>query len=282
MNRDNRIKVFAQTTAIASQKFYSDRKGNIIQLPSIVGDSFFYNKEINPKQAKEYDKEEIIVENKDCLELAKELVDNGFKPAVLNMASEHMPGGGVLKGSGAQEENLFRRTNLFQSLYRYHKIGKLFNVPKDKHNNKYPLDENYGGIFSKNVVVFRKSENANYDFLNKPFLVDVISVAAIRRPKYNENLELSKEDIIKEKNKIRTILNIALEHGNDSLILGALGCGAFQTPPKAMAKYFHEVINEETYKNKFKVIAFAIINSNSNYQTHNPEGNFKPFKDEFS
>ena len=49
-----------------------------------------------------------------------------------------------------------------------------------------------------------------------------------------------------------------------------------------MAKYFHEVINEEIYKNKFKLIAFAIINSNSNYQAHNPEGNFKPFKDEFS
>lgn len=281
MNNESRIKVFIQTLTIAFQKFYSDRKGSIVQLPSIVGDSFFYNKEIKSLKSKEYEKEDIIVENEDCLVLAKKLLDNGLKPAVLNMASNFMPGGGVLKGSGAQEENLFRRTNLFQSLYRYLNIGTEFDIERDE-KHSYPLNDNYGGIYSKNVVVFRNTENENYDFLSKPFLIDVISVAAIRKPKYNKNLELSEEDIIKEKNKIRTIFNIALKHGNDSLVLGAFGCGAFKTPPKAMAKCFHEVINEKEYKNKFKVIAFAIINSNSNYREHNPEGNFKPFKEEFS
>lgn len=281
MNNEYRIKVFIQTLTIAFQKFYSDRKGNIVQLPSIVGDSFFYNKEIKSLKSKEYEQEDIIVENEDSLVLAKKLIDKGLKPAVLNMASNFMPGGSVLKGSAAQEENLFRRTNLFQSLYRYHNIGSEFDIERDK-KHSYPLNDNYGGIYSKNVVVFRNTENENYDFLSKPFLIDVISVAAIRKPKYNKNLELSEEDIIKEKNKIRTIFNIALKHGNDSLVLGAFGCGAFKTPPKAMAKCFHEVINEKEYKNKFKVIAFAIINSNSNYKEHNPEGNFKPFKEEFS
>lgn len=281
MNNEDRIKVFIQTLTIAFQKFYSDRKGNIVQLPSIVGDSFFYNKEIKSLKSKEYEKEEVIVENEDCLVLTKKLLDKGLKPAVLNMASNFMPGGGVLKGSGAQEENLFRRTNLFQSLYRYHNIGNEFDIERDE-KHSYPLNDNYGGIYSKNVVVFRNTESENYDFLSKPFLIDVISVAAIRKPKYNKNLELSEEDIIKEKNKIRTIFNTALKHGNDSLVLGAFGCGAFKTPPKAMAKCFHEVINEKEYKNKFKVIAFAIINSNSNYKEHNPEGNFKPFKEEFS
>ena len=281
MNNENRIKVFIQTLTIAFQKFYSDRKGNIVQLPSIVGDSFFYNKEIKSLKSKEHEQEDIIVENEDSLVLAKKLLDNGLKPAVLNMASNFMPGGSVLKGSGAQEENLFRRTNLFQSLYRYHNIGSEFDIERDE-KHSYPLNDNYGGIYSKNVVVFRNTESENYDFLSKPFLIDVISVAAIRKPKYNKNLELSEEDIIKEKNKIRTIFNIALKHGNDSLVLGAFGCGAFKTPPKAMAKCFHEVINEKEYKNKFKVIAFAIINSNSNYKEHNPEGNFKPFKEEFS
>ena len=47
-------------------------------------------------------------------------------------------------------------------------------------------------------------------------------------------------------------------------------------------KGFFTAEEEKEYKNKFKVIAFAIINSNSNYKEHNPEGNFKPFKEEFS
>ena len=280
MRREERVATYIETITIAQQKYYSTRKGDVVMLPSVVGESTFYEDKFTPKDTERFDNEEIIVENEDSLILAKKLIDKGLHPAVLNMANRFMPGGGVIKGSGAQEENLFRRTNLFQSLYRYHKIGKDFNIEQDKKH--YPMNDNYGGIYSKNVVVFRWSEDKGYDVLEQPFLVDVISVAAINGPQYDSNFKLSDRDAKKEKNKIRTIFNIALQQGNDSLVLGAFGCGAFKTPPKAMAKLFHEVLNEEFYKNKFKVVAFAILNTNSNFQKHNPEGNFKPFKDEFS
>jgi uncharacterized protein (TIGR02452 family) len=38
------------------------------------------------------------------------------------MASRSNPGGGYRKGSGAQEENLFRRTNLFHCMDDPYKI----------------------------------------------------------------------------------------------------------------------------------------------------------------
>jgi uncharacterized protein (TIGR02452 family) len=78
------------------------------------------------------------------------------------------------------------------------------------------------------------------------------------------------------------MFDIALENGNDSLVLSAFGCGAYGTPPKEMARLFHEVIESERYKNTFKKIVFAIINLPSTNGTHNPEGNFKPFAEEFN
>ena len=44
----------------------------------------------------------ISVVNTDCLKAAKNLLDSGFNPCVLNMASRQNPGGGVLGGAGAQ------------------------------------------------------------------------------------------------------------------------------------------------------------------------------------
>ncbi len=47
------------------------------------------------------------VMQRDCLEVAEMLLNEGYNPAVLNMANRQVPGGGVIGGAGAQEENLF-------------------------------------------------------------------------------------------------------------------------------------------------------------------------------
>lgn len=286
MEKQERIAIFLETVTICKQGFYAKNK-SLVMIPTL-GEvkSKFYNAQIRPKKLPNINTHIIDVINKDCLYVAKDLIDNGLNPAVLNMASARMPCGGVLRGSGAQEENISRRTNLFQSLYKYHDIGKDFEISQKERNIangiSYPLDPNFGGIYSKNVVVFREGEDKNYELLNQPFKLDIISVAAINRPDYDDNFKFSQETEDIEKDKIRTIFNIALDNGNDSLVLGAFGCGAFKTPPAEMARCFHEVMNEEPYKDGFNAIIFAILDDHNAYREHNPQGNFKPFKDEFS
>ncbi len=82
--------------------------------------------------------------------------------------------------------------------------------------------------------------------------------------------------------KIRTIFRIGIHQGHDSLVLSALGCGAFANPPAHIAKLFHQVIEEPEFKGAFKLIDFAILDGYRTGLRHNPEGNLVPFQREFS
>lgn len=290
MDNIDRFKIFVDTVAIAAKGKYVNSNGAIVTLKKnnenglSIDDCELYNKDLTSSISfstiPRFSKCEIRVENNDTLLVAKELIDNLFNPAVLNMASFIRPGGGVLKGSSAQEENLFRRTNLSESLFRFQKdYAQQYNLPVSA--KQYPLDLRYGGIYSPAISVFRGTEKDGYPLLNTPFMVDVISVAAIKNPILIDDGKLSERDREITRNKIRTILNIAIYWGNDSLVLGALGCGAYGTPPYEMASLFKEVLNEDNYQNRFRTIVFAIIDDGNAHRKHNPNGNFIPFKEVF-
>ena len=108
-----------------------------------------------------------LVRNADVLEVASEYAD--LRAAVLNMGSAHSPGGGFRTGSGAQEENLHRRTDLVRFL-------------AEQRQWYYPMKQEEC-LLSKGVTVFRGPEALGYPLLDKPFKVDVISCAAPTRPK---------------------------------------------------------------------------------------------------
>lgn len=174
----------------------------------------------------------------DTFEAAKEL---GPDCAVLNMASIFTPGGGVRKGSKAQEECLCRRSNLIISLMKY----------------DYPI---WGSttIFSPNVTVFKDS---NYNYI-QPYNCHVLTAAMLKDPELS-NGHFNKEDLKKVVNKIETLLDVALTNDVRKVVLGAWGCGAYHCPPKDVASAFKFVINEPRYKNQFEEIRFAILANTS-------------------
>lgn len=288
MNTDDirtmRAEVFKHTVAVVGEGHYMTESGKRIEFPderAMMKNTKFYSQPITVEDIPVLEiQTEVRVENMDCLYAAKELLESGFNPAVLNMASRQNPGGGVYSGAGAQEENLFRRTNLFKSMFRFASYAGQYGLKKSFH--QYPLDRVYGGVYVPNAVVFKDSEQNNYALLENYFTVSFIAVPGVNRPDLDEKGRLVSPFVDAVKNKIRTIFRIGLIHGHDSLVLGALGCGAFKNPPAHIAELFHEVMDEKEFKNKYRLLYFAILEDHNSGRAHNPEGNLLPFYKEFN
>lgn len=284
--RAMRVKVFEDTVVCCAKGCYTNSYGDIITFPvtdgATDGTTLYKNNDVFTVQdMPTLDQETLVsVVNIDCLIAAKYLIDRGCKPAVLNMASRHTPGGGVVNGSGAQEENLCRRTSLYRSIFCYGEYPKKYGLPETSQH--YPMDHTYGGIYTPEVWVIKDEESKKYAYLDTPFKISVITVAAVNNPDMDDDGNFTPQIAETTRCKMRTILRLGLKHGNDSLVLGAFGCGAFRNPPEQIASLFKEVINEPEFKNKYRRIIFAIIDDFNAYQSHNPYGNFKPFKDIFA
>ena len=210
--------------------------------------------------------------NVDCAEVALQLVQSGYKPAILNLASRWCPGGGYHDGCGAQEESLCRVSTLSQSLYQYFDEKRVFiRQAKVPHRfNVYPLDLNFGGIFSPDVTFFRHGSDNYYVFRDEPFRCSVVTVSALsfRETNRYNNSELqyrADDGGFTQKgekimlNKIRTIYRLALKGGCDSIVLGAFGCGVFKLRPDLVAELFERVLSEDEFSGKFKALPFAIL-----------------------
>lgn len=202
---------------------------------------------------------QIRVVNGDTFDVARLLQEEGLSPLVLNMASCFKPGGGWRNGAKAQEESLFYRSTYAISL------ENCLDLDTDR-EWRYPL-KLYSGVYSPDIYVFRDNAKSNYTFMRKKdcFWVDMVAISALKRPKLTNDGHLNEKDRLITYHKIEGIFKIALENGHDSLVLGALGCGAYQNPPEDVAKIFQMVIRH--YERYFRRITFAIIddkNSNGN------------------
>lgn len=281
--RSMRVEVFKHTTFLVQQGYYTNGKNQKIDLTDVQGmvlNTKFYHSPCSVHHIPIINGETIVkVENIDCLLASEKLLKEGYHPAVLNMASRRNPGGGVQTGAGAQEENLFRRSNLFQSLYQFAPFVDKYGLRSSKY--QYPLDRNFGGIYTPDATVFRGTEQDGYPLLDEPYRMSFVSVAGINRPALESPERIAPELIAPVKNKIRTIFRIVLLHGHDSLVLGALGCGAFRNPPSHIARLFHEVMEEPEFKNKYRLLLFAILDDHNARLKHNPDGNYLPFVREF-
>lgn len=271
--------VFQQTIDIVQEGSYTSVNGEEVELldnEAMLKGSRFYIKALNASNIPTIEGEtKIIVRNDDSIHCGHQLQQEGYNPVVLNLASRRNPGGGVLTGSRAQEESLFRSTNLFLSMYRYASYAAEYGLEKSRY--QYPIAVPFGGIYVPQATVFRAGTKEDFALLDDPYYMSFVAVPAINHPLLDENGNIDRRDADITKDKMRTMLRIGLLHGHDSIVLGAFGCGAFHNPPRHIAQLFHEVIDETEFKNKYRLIAFAIL------EDHNSPrgGNLQPFKDEF-
>ena len=236
--------------------------------------------------------------NADCADVAKVMLDEGLNVAILNLASRTSPGGGAHKGASAQEESICHMSTLTQSLYQ-------FGSPGYKHIREaglalvpdvYPMDINFGGIYSPCVTFFRHNADSYYALREETFDCAIITVASlsnreknsynaiVERSYFDETGSLTDEGRRIEANKIRTIFRIALENGHDSIVLGAFGCGVFHLHSAEVAGLFRDVLNEPEFQNRFKKLVFAIYEGKPSPRRRNPigrDGKYAPFYEIF-
>lgn len=220
---------------------------------------------------------EYSVVDGDCIEAGEALIARGFNPVVLNMASDHTPGGGYKGGSGAQEEDLFRRTNLLRVLANSEKWYNP-NSPKRPPNKFYPLPDP-STVYSPSAWVMRAPQSKGYAWLERPYKMAFVASAAYRRPSLvEEGTKLSPKMAEGFKDKIRALMWTAARYGHDAVVLSAWGCGAFLNPPSHIAELFRNVLqNEPWLQGRFRNITFAIFDDHNSYREHNTEGNVLPF-----
>ena len=282
-----RIQIFNETLAVLRQGGYVAPSGRKVHLPpveEVMRSATMYHDffciDIDRKPGKLIPAK-VQVEDKDCVQAAMDLIDAGYNPAMLNLADLYTPGGLVEYGSGAQEENLCRRSNLILSLYQFSRsrVQQYPHLGLVNREDQYPMDERFGGVYSGIVTFFRQSESHDSQLMEKPYNIPVISVAALSGPRIGVDGMMYPEEAEITLDKIRTIFNIGLDNNHDSLVLSALGCGAFANPPAHIAKLFHKVVRE--FKYEFSLIDFAILDGYKTGLRHNPEGNLLPFQREF-
>ena len=121
------------------------------------------------------------------------------KTCVLNMASPKTAGGGVADGETAQEECLFRCSNLSETITQ----------------DLYPLEEDEA-LYTKNAIFIKDKD---YNDM-KPIRVDVVTVASVNlnpNATYDEKSDTWTEGLIEQPDnyweltlmKIRTMLSLA-------------------------------------------------------------------------
>jgi uncharacterized protein (TIGR02452 family) len=165
------------------------------------------------------------------------------KVAALNFASPTKPGGGFMNGRVAQEEAIARASALVPSIEKHHEMYSF----GEQDNN--PLYSDFM-IYSPAVPFFRDDSGR---LLESPFTVSLITSAApnaslIHGGRLQQALQSTMMD------RLRKIIQVAAEHNNKILVLGAFGCGVFANDLRMVATCIKELLIKEKFGHCFELV----------------------------
>ena len=184
------------------------------------------------------------------------LDSGGGRVCILNMASPKTAGGGVRRGSVAQEECLFRCTSLYQSIVQ----------------NFYPLKTDEA-LYTTDAVIVK---DRHYVPLETPFKIDCVTIAAVNLNNTLRPDRVKAADYVDVmKNKIRLMLSLA--KGCDTVVLGAWGSGVFKNDTKEITQMFYDILVTEGWRYMFNDVVFGVIND-----TNSVADNFRIFNDKLN
>jgi len=217
----------------------------------VEGNKFDLNN--TPTKSKDYN---IIISPERTLECVQKYYvpnDKKSKIGVLNFASAKNPGGGVWKGARSQEESICRASTLYPCLTTEFLKDNYYSYHREK---KSEYSDRI--IYIPNITVFKSDDDIFCKDIDEKYWynIDVITCAAHNQKAYKVDNEKLKEI---NYNKIKAIIECAVENNVDILILGAFGCGAFGNHPILVSKTFKKILIDEEYYKYFEKVHFAIF-----------------------
>jgi hypothetical protein len=110
-------------------------------------------------------------------------------------------------------------------------------------------------------VVFRCGGPDNYGIWPEFKALPVVSASPVRRPKLTEDAEYrfeQEQELMKD--KMRTVLRIAVRHGHGELVIGGFGTGSiWKNPVEQVATMWRDLLfDDREFRGCFKSILFAI------------------------
>lgn len=188
---------------------------------------------------------EVYVDSQDCITVAQNLYETFRHPiAVLSMASNKRPGGGVLNGASAQEEDIWIRTDAC--------------VHVNEHTVRYPMADDQI-VYAQGLSIIRDSPAKNYMFQVGPNVPKINLISCAAPNMHSKGAErLTIEDINLLTLKINQILQTAAYHRERVLVLGAFGCGVFNNPPDLVAAIFKGLL-QTVYAGCFVRVVFSVL-----------------------
>lgn len=270
MGREENIKVFRDTENLCKTNAQLVKAiKNSIQKQKL----YLENNAVKNADKNRYEeKAKVVVSKKRSYEAASAY--QGQEICVHNFASATNPGGGVVNGSSAQEECLCRCSTLYFNL-NTPDMWAGFYTPHRMEQNPIHNDD---CIYTPEVVVM-KTDTQNPIKLpeNQWYKVNVLTCAAPNlreKPSNRMNqsdgdkaVKVTQKELLEiHEKRLTGILDIALLEGNDVVILGAFGCGAFENNPEIVARAAKNVISN--YLNAFKTIEFAVYCSPRDEQNY--------------
>ncbi len=274
MSRDGNVTVFLDTAELCK----NNPKLNASLKKSTAGQKLFLEPDILPEISltRYTTPAKLTVSKKRTFEAASNY--RGMKTAVHNFASASNPGGGVERGANAQEECLCRCSGLYFCL----NTPAMWDGFYTPHRNARDPLHNDDIIYTPGITVF-KTDTAKPELMPEEdwYDVNVITCAAPNlraNPgnQYNSGdgakaAAISDSDLLRmHEKRLRRILDVAVLEGNEVVILGAFGCGAFLNNPEVVAQAAKNVLAD--YLHAFLAIEYAV------YCSSRDERNYKIFE----
>ena len=241
-----------ETVSILEAGRYTTADGAVVEIRDLLSRavagtlSYPPDCDVPPPRAGEH-ATSITVSNETTLEAARQFIESGHRPAVLNFASATHPGGGFRSGARAQEESLARSSGLFACL-NGNEMYELHRARQDALYTDYV-------IYSPNVPVIRTDAGA---LIREPCLCCFITSPAVNANavrKYQPDRSNEIQEAMRT--RIAKVLRVAADHGHEMLVLGAWGCGAFGNDTRTIAELFHSALFGE-FRGVFARVVFAI------------------------